>query len=126
LWHTFTVRCAAAIASGYNASEATGMPHVDPKEKLIRLTLRIATKSAKPDAIRVSADGTLRSFWLDKAKLKRIRARESRTAGEIAYNLRIGARTVLETHHSGIMRKLNVSSAAALVRYAVRAGIVEP
>jgi regulatory LuxR family protein len=99
---------------------------VDPKEKLIRLTLRIATKSAKPDAIRVSADGTLRSFWLDKAKLKRSRARESRTTGEIAYNLGIGARTVLETHRSGIMRKLNVSSAAALVRYAVRAGIVEP
>jgi DNA-binding NarL/FixJ family response regulator len=44
---------------------------------------------------------------------------------EIGKLLNIAPRTV-ETHRAGIMRKLNISSSAALVRYAVRNKLVEP
>ena len=44
---------------------------------------------------------------------------------EIGKLLNITPRTV-ETHRAGIMRKLNISSSAALVRYAVRNKLVEP
>jgi len=44
---------------------------------------------------------------------------------EIGKLLNIIPRTV-ETHRAGIMRKLNISSSAALVRYAVRNKLVEP
>ena len=44
---------------------------------------------------------------------------------EIGKLLNITLRTV-ETHRAGIMRKLNISSSAALVRYAVRNKLVEP
>ena len=44
---------------------------------------------------------------------------------EIGKLLNITPKTV-ETHRAGIMRKLNISSAAALVRYAVRNKLVEP
>jgi DNA-binding NarL/FixJ family response regulator len=50
---------------------------------------------------------------------------EGELSKEIAHKLGIGARTV-ETHRSGIMQKLDVSSTAGLVRYAVRAGMIEP
>jgi DNA-binding NarL/FixJ family response regulator len=39
--------------------------------------------------------------------------------------LDISLKTV-ETHRAAIMRKLNLSSSAALVRYAIRNRIVEP
>ena len=42
----------------------------------------------------------------------------------IARLLKISLKTV-ETHRAAIMRKLNVSSSAALVRYAVRNKLVE-
>jgi DNA-binding NarL/FixJ family response regulator len=44
---------------------------------------------------------------------------------QIAGLLEIGLKTV-ETHRAAIMRKLNLSSSAALVRYAIRNRIVEP
>ena len=44
---------------------------------------------------------------------------------EIAELLNISVKTV-ETHRGSIMRKLNLSSAAALVRYAIRNKLVEP
>ena len=43
----------------------------------------------------------------------------------IAKLLNISQKTV-ETHRSTVMRKLNLSSSAALVRYAVRNKVVEP
>jgi len=39
--------------------------------------------------------------------------------------LDVSLKTV-ETHRASIMRKLNLSSSAALVRYAIRNQIVEP
>jgi DNA-binding NarL/FixJ family response regulator len=50
---------------------------------------------------------------------------EGHTNKQIAALLNIGVKTV-ETHRAAIMRKLNLSSSAALVRYAVRNKIVEP
>jgi DNA-binding NarL/FixJ family response regulator len=50
---------------------------------------------------------------------------EGRLNKEIARDLGVGLKTV-ETHRTALMRKLDASSAAALVRYAVRAGIIEP
>jgi len=44
---------------------------------------------------------------------------------QIAGLLEIGLKTV-ETHRAAIMRKLNLSSSAALARYAIRNRIVEP
>ena len=49
---------------------------------------------------------------------------EGHTNKEVANSLAISLKTV-ETHRASIMRKLNLSSSAALVRYAVRNSIVE-
>jgi DNA-binding NarL/FixJ family response regulator len=49
---------------------------------------------------------------------------EGHTNKWIAQNLGISLKTV-ETHRAAIMRKLNLSSPAALVRYAIRNNIVE-
>jgi len=49
---------------------------------------------------------------------------EGNTNKEVAHTLAISLKTV-ETHRASIMRKLNLSSSAALVRYAVRNNIVE-
>lgn len=49
---------------------------------------------------------------------------ESRTSKEIAARLGVSVKTV-DAHRANIMRKLNLHSIAALVRYAVRNGIVE-
>jgi len=50
---------------------------------------------------------------------------EGYTNKQIAGLLKIGLKTV-ETHRATIMRKLNLSSPAQLVRYAIRNQIVEP
>jgi DNA-binding NarL/FixJ family response regulator len=50
---------------------------------------------------------------------------EGHSNKQIAHVLSISVKTV-ETHRAAAMRKLNVSSAAALVRYAIRNKIVEP
>jgi DNA-binding NarL/FixJ family response regulator len=50
---------------------------------------------------------------------------EGYTNLQIADILEIGLKTV-ETRRAAIMRKLNLSSAAALVLYAIRQGVVEP
>ena len=50
---------------------------------------------------------------------------EGQTNKEIAKLLNISLKTV-ETHRASIMRKLNIGSSAALVRYAVRNKLVEP
>ncbi len=50
---------------------------------------------------------------------------EGYTNKQIAYLLNISLKTV-ETHRAAVMRKLNLSSSAALVRYAIRNKIVEP
>ena len=44
---------------------------------------------------------------------------------EVAAALGISAKTV-ETHRAAIMRKLGLRSIAALVRYAVREGVIKP
>src|SRR5262249_46150220 len=50
---------------------------------------------------------------------------EGYSSKEIAKLLGIGVKKV-ETHRATIMGKLNVSSSAALVRYAIRNKIIEP
>jgi DNA-binding NarL/FixJ family response regulator len=50
---------------------------------------------------------------------------EGHSNKSIASTLNISLKTV-ETHRASVMRKLNLSSSAALVRYAVRNKIVEP
>jgi DNA-binding NarL/FixJ family response regulator len=50
---------------------------------------------------------------------------EGHTNKQIANILNISLKSV-ETHRAAIMRKLNLSSSAALVRYAIRNRIVEP
>jgi DNA-binding NarL/FixJ family response regulator len=50
---------------------------------------------------------------------------EGYTNKQIARLLNISLKTV-ETHRAAIMRKLNLSSSASLVRYAIRNKIVEP
>ena len=50
---------------------------------------------------------------------------EGYTNKEVAYILNISPKTV-EAHRAATMRKLNISSTAELVRYAVRHKIVEP
>ena len=50
---------------------------------------------------------------------------EGHSNKELATLLGIGQKTV-ETHRATVMRKLNLSSSAALVRYAVRNKVVEP
>jgi DNA-binding NarL/FixJ family response regulator len=49
---------------------------------------------------------------------------DGQTNRSIGTSLDIAVKTV-ETHRSAIMRKLNLSSVAALVRYAVRNNIVQ-
>ena len=50
---------------------------------------------------------------------------EGCTNKQIAHILRLSIRTV-EAHRSAVMHKLNLSSSASLVRYAVRNKFVEP
>jgi len=50
---------------------------------------------------------------------------EGRTNKQVANLLNISLKTV-ESHRAAVMRKLNVSSSAGLVRYAIRNKIVEP
>jgi DNA-binding NarL/FixJ family response regulator len=50
---------------------------------------------------------------------------EGHTNKEIANVLNISLKTV-ETHRATVMRKLNLSSSASLVRYAIRNSIIEP
>ena len=50
---------------------------------------------------------------------------EGHTNKQIARILRLSLKTV-EAHRSAVMRKLNLSSSAALVRYAIRNKFVEP
>lgn len=50
---------------------------------------------------------------------------EGRSNKEIATTLAISVRTA-ETHRARLMRKLNVDSLSALVRYAIRNSIIEP
>jgi DNA-binding NarL/FixJ family response regulator len=50
---------------------------------------------------------------------------EGNTNRQIAYLLNISLKTV-EIRRSAVMRKLSLSSSAALVRYAIRNKIVEP
>jgi DNA-binding NarL/FixJ family response regulator len=49
---------------------------------------------------------------------------EGNSNKQIASVLNISIKTV-ETHRSSVMRKLNLSSSASLVRYAIRNEIVE-
>ena len=49
---------------------------------------------------------------------------EGHTNKQIAHILEISLKTV-ETHRASVMRKLNLSSSAGLVRYAIRNKIVE-
>ena len=49
---------------------------------------------------------------------------EGHTNKQIAKDLNIGLKTV-ETHRANVMRKLNLTSAAGLVRYAIRNKLVE-
>jgi DNA-binding NarL/FixJ family response regulator len=49
---------------------------------------------------------------------------EGHTNKQVASILSISLKTV-ETHRSAIMRKLNLSSSAGLVRYAIRNNIVQ-
>ncbi len=44
---------------------------------------------------------------------------------QVAQLLNLSIKTV-ETHRASVMRKLNLTSSAALVRYAVRNKIIEP
>jgi DNA-binding NarL/FixJ family response regulator len=48
---------------------------------------------------------------------------EGHTTGEIARGLKLSAKTV-ETHGGGLMKRLGVHDVVALVRYAVRVGLV--
>ena len=50
---------------------------------------------------------------------------EGHTNKEVSGILNISLKTV-ESHRAAIMRKLNLSSSAGLVRYAIRNKIVEP
>lgn len=50
---------------------------------------------------------------------------EGHTNKQVANVLNISLKTV-ETHRASVMRKLNLSSSAALVRYAIRNKLVEP
>ena len=49
---------------------------------------------------------------------------EGHSNREVAVKLSISLKTV-ETHRAAIMRKLNLSSSATLVRYAIRNKLVE-
>jgi DNA-binding NarL/FixJ family response regulator len=50
---------------------------------------------------------------------------EGHTNKAIAHMLSISLKTV-ETHRASVMRKLELSSPAALVRYAIRNKLIEP
>jgi DNA-binding CsgD family transcriptional regulator len=50
---------------------------------------------------------------------------DSKTTKEIAVILGVSAKTA-DSHRTKIMGKLGIHSTAGLVRYAIRAGIVEP
>ena len=77
----------------------------------------------------------LRQLWLVALELLQagargylLKSRERQVVRLIAEghsNKDVAPRTV-ETHRAGIMRKLNIASPAALVRYAVRNKLVEP
>jgi DNA-binding CsgD family transcriptional regulator len=50
---------------------------------------------------------------------------EGKTTKEVAVILDVSVKTA-ETHRTKLMEKLDIHSAAGLVRYAVRRGLIEP
>jgi DNA-binding NarL/FixJ family response regulator len=75
------------------------------------------------DAYRRKPD-RVRSVLTDRERSVVQLIAEGNTNKEVANTLAISLKTV-ETHRASIMRKLNLPSSAALVRYAVRNNIVE-
>ena len=50
---------------------------------------------------------------------------EGMSTKEIACTLKIGTKTA-ESHRGSVMQKLDIHETASLVRYAIRAGLIEP
>jgi PAS domain S-box-containing protein len=82
-------------------------------------TLRLVV--TRDDVTEITRGGALTPRQRDVVRL----LAEGMTSKAIATTLRISVKTV-ETHRAAIMSKLALTSLAALVRYAIRHGIVEP
>jgi len=98
---------------------AAGQSYLTPEVSAALLT-RLRQKPGDPDSP-VPADRALTPRERETVQL----LAEGRSNKEIASALFISIKTV-ETHRAAIMRKLNVQSLSELVRYAIRARIIEP
>ena len=77
-----------------------------------------------PPADALKANGSGNPLTITQRMVLQLVA-EGHTNKQIARILRLSLKTV-EAHRSAIMHKLNLSSSAALVRYAIRNKFVEP
>ncbi|BAS26075.1 response regulator [Limnochorda pilosa] len=119
-----------AGASGYIVKKAAG----DELIEAIRCVCRgdyylhpTVTRQVIEEYVRHMQEGTRGPEDLLTERERQIvqLAAEGYKNREIAERLNISLKTV-ETHRANIMQKLNISDRVELVRYAIRAGIIEP
>jgi DNA-binding NarL/FixJ family response regulator len=85
--------------------------------------VRRGTRYGTPKEIRFEARATGRKLSPREREIVQLLA-EGMTNKEVASTLRISVKTA-ETHRSNIMRKLDLHSVSALVRYALRNHMIE-
>ena len=122
---TIIQRTLESGAAGY-LTKGSGM------EQMVEAVRRVARGEPYIDATHMSAPASqtagaadpLRALSKREYQLFRYFA-EGQAMGEIAFALGISAKTV-GVHHASIMRKLELSNAAQLVRLAIRCKVIAP
>lgn len=119
-----------AGASGYIVKKAAGDELVEAIRSVHRGDYYLhptVTRQVIEEYMRQMREGTRGPEDLLTARERQIvqLAAEGYKNREIAERLNISLKTV-ETHRANIMQKLNISDRVELVRYAIRAGIIEP
>ncbi|HEY8530753.1 MAG TPA: response regulator transcription factor [Limnochorda sp.] len=119
-----------AGASGYIVKKAAGDELVEAIRAVHRGDYYLhptVTRQVIEEYMRQIREGTRGPEDLLTARERQIvqLAAEGYKNREIAERLNISLKTV-ETHRANIMQKLNISDRVELVRYAIRAGIIEP
>lgn len=119
-----------AGASGYIVKKAAGDELVEAIRSVQRGDYYLhptVTRQVIEEYMRHIREGTRGPEDLLTARERQIvqLAAEGYKNREIAERLNISLKTV-ETHRANVMQKLNISDRVELVRYAIRAGIIEP
>lgn len=129
--HREQARVARAGAAGYVAKDAQRDALVGALRVLMRGDRHFSSSAASPsadedaDAVPPSSSDRETSSLSRRELEVLVRIAEGSTNKQIADRLGISVRTV-ETHRENLMRKLGVQGTAALTKWAVSRGLVDP